>query len=156
MVFVKTYGDPALYRDYYRVQAGNGLPGYHGTPVMYGSGLGGIFRSLFRKAGPLLKRGLNIMKPHVKTAMQNIATDVVGEVTHAVMNKMKPTTPQEGSGLMYIQRRHRQKRKASRVRLIGPPRALKRKRVSRKKTQKRRAVRKRRSRPPPRSKRDIF
>lgn len=47
MVILKNYGDPDLYRNYYKNQAGNALPGYHGAPVMYGAGVGGIFRILF-------------------------------------------------------------------------------------------------------------
>ncbi len=46
----------ADYIDYYRNQAGGGLPGYAGGAVMYGAGLGGLFRGLFRLAVPLLKR----------------------------------------------------------------------------------------------------
>ncbi len=69
--------DPERYVAYYRNQAGNGLPGYAGGPVMYGSGIGGIFKALFRTALPLLKRGFSIAKPHLKAAARNIASDVV-------------------------------------------------------------------------------
>ncbi len=40
----------ADYVDYYRNQASGGLPGYAGGAVMYGAGLGGLFRGLFRLA----------------------------------------------------------------------------------------------------------
>lgn len=153
MVIVKSYGDPALYRNYYRTQAGNGLPGYQGVPQMYGAGLGGIFRGLFRKAVPLLRRGLDIIKPHAKTAFRNIAKDVAGKMTEAVLNRVTPPNLQEGSGLVYIKRRKGLKRKASQVRLTGPPRPLKRKVPQKKKTQKRRAGRKRQR---ALAKRDIF
>lgn len=69
---------------------------------MYGAGVGGIFRSLFRKAVPLLRRGLEIIKPHIKLAARNITRDVVGNVSQAVLNKV---IPQKGSGLMYVKRR---------------------------------------------------
>lgn len=46
----------ADYVDYYRSQAGGGLPGYSGGAVMYGAGLRGLFRGLFRMAIPLLKK----------------------------------------------------------------------------------------------------
>ncbi len=58
--------DPERYVAYYRSQAGNGLPSYAGGPVMYGGGIGGIFKVLFRNALPLLKRGFSIVKPHLK------------------------------------------------------------------------------------------
>ena len=40
--------DPNRYVSYYVAQVGNGLPGYHGSPTMYGLGIGGIFHNLFR------------------------------------------------------------------------------------------------------------
>ena len=70
----------ADYVDYYRNQAGGGLPGYAGGGVMYGAGLGGLFRGLFRMAIPLLKRGFSIAKPHLKSAAKNIVSDVVSNV----------------------------------------------------------------------------
>lgn len=134
MVVLKDYGDIDAYRAYYRAQAGQGLPGFVGAPVMYGAGLGGIFRGLFRKAVPFLRQGLELIKPHVKTAVNNIAGDVVGRV----MEKMKP---QEGSGVTYLKRRSGVKRKASQQRW-GPPVPLKRMAVWQTKDQKRRTVKK--------------
>ncbi len=46
--------DPERYVANCRKQAGNGLPGYAGGPVMYGAGIGGIFKVLFRTVLPLL------------------------------------------------------------------------------------------------------
>lgn len=60
------------YVNYYQNQAGGGLLGYAGGAVMYGSGLGGLFRGLFRMAVPLLKTGFNIAKPHLKMAAKNM------------------------------------------------------------------------------------
>lgn len=136
MVMVKNYGDPNLYRNYYKAQAGYGLPGYHGVPVMYGAGVGGIFRSLFRKAVPLLRRGLEIIKPHAKNAVQNIAKDVIGHVSRAVLEKVVKPAKQEGSGLMYIQRKIlKRKRDVPDSGRAGPPQPLKKKRVSRRGSQ---------------------
>ena len=72
--------DPQRYVLYYQNQAGGVLHGYAGAPVMYGSGLGGIFRGLFRMAVPLLKKGFNIVKPHLKTAAKNVVSDVVSNI----------------------------------------------------------------------------
>ncbi|KAJ1151296.1 hypothetical protein NDU88_004079 [Pleurodeles waltl] len=71
---MKTYGDPSMYRDYYRNQAGYGaLPMYfQEAPVMYGAGLGSFFRSLFRRAMPFLRRGYEMAKTHVKAAAQDV------------------------------------------------------------------------------------
>ncbi len=41
---------------------------------MYGGGIGGIFKALYRTALPLLRL---VVKPHLKTAARNIASDVV-------------------------------------------------------------------------------
>ena len=45
----KQHLDPYRYVSYYVAEVGNGLPGYYGSPTMYGSGIGAIFRNLFRR-----------------------------------------------------------------------------------------------------------
>ena len=45
------------YENYYLKQAGEGLPGFHGTKYQRGNGLGSILTGLFRVAAPLLKKG---------------------------------------------------------------------------------------------------
>lgn len=45
------------FEDYYTHQTGNGLEYYRGAPFQSGYGLGGLFRSFFRSAVPLLKSG---------------------------------------------------------------------------------------------------
>lgn len=95
--------DPERYVTYYWNQAGNRLPGYAGGPVMYGSGIGGIFRSLFRTALPLLKRGFSIAKPHLKTAARNIASDVVTRALSRSYNDNN-NNGQNGNGLMVMSR----------------------------------------------------
>lgn len=98
--------DPERYVTYYRNQAGNGLPGYAGGPVMYGAGIGGIFKSLFRTALPLLKRGFSIVKPHLKTAARNIASDVVTSALSRSYNdnNNNNNNGQNGHGLMVMSR----------------------------------------------------
>ncbi len=93
--------DPERYVAYYRSQAGNGLPGYAGGPVMYGAGIGGIFKALFRTALPLLKRGFSIVKPHLKTAARNIASDVVTSALSRPYNDSN-NHDQNGNGLMVM------------------------------------------------------
>ncbi len=93
--------DPERYVTYYRNQAGNGLPGYAGGPVMYGSGIGGIFKALFRTALPLLKRGFSIAKPHLKAAARNIASDVVTTALSRSYNDNN-NEGQNGKGLMVV------------------------------------------------------
>ncbi len=97
--------DPELYVAYYRSQAGNGLPGYAGGPVMYGGGIGGIFKALFRTALPLLKRGFSIVKPHLKTAVRNIASDVVtSALSRSYNDANNNNNGQNGNGLMVMSR----------------------------------------------------
>ncbi len=96
--------DPERYVAYYRSQAGNGLPGYAGGPVMYGGGIGGIFEALFRTVLPLLKRGFSIVKPHLKTAARNIASDVVTSALSRSYNNANNNNGQNGNGLMVMSR----------------------------------------------------
>lgn len=100
------------YVAYYRDQAGSGLPGYAGGSVMYGAGLGGLFRGLFRMAVPLLKKGFSIAKPHLKTAAKHIVSDVVSNA----LSSFHTDKPQDGSGLMVMARK----------RLYKPPGARRR------------------------------
>lgn len=93
----------AEYVNYYRNQASGCLPGYAGGGVMYGAGLGGLFRGLFRMAIPFLKRGFSIAKPHLKSAAKNIVTDVVSNALSRSNND--DSKPQGGSGLMVMARK---------------------------------------------------
>ncbi len=92
--------DDTRYISYYMNQAGGELPGFVGTSTQYGHGLGGIFRNLFRMAVPLLKRGFNLAKPHLKTAATNIVGDVVSNIVRNMTTKQ-----QEGNGLMVYTKR---------------------------------------------------
>ena len=94
--------DPQRYVSYYQNQARGLLHRYAGAPVMYGSGLGGIFCGLFRMAVPLLKKGFNIVKPHLKTAAKN----VVSEVVTNVMTTANGDRNQGGSGMLVMSCRY--------------------------------------------------
>lgn len=87
--------DPARYIDYYKNQAGGVLPGYVGGHAMYGAGIGGIFRNLFRMAVPFFKTGFSIAKPHLKAAAKNIVGDIVNR---SMLNN------QDGSGAFVMAR----------------------------------------------------
>ncbi len=54
---VKYCCDVKKYKDYYKAQAGNGIPGFHGTQYQRGAGLGSMFSGLLRQVAPLLKKG---------------------------------------------------------------------------------------------------
>ena len=103
MMHFNTAVDPHRYVNYYQKQAGGSLPGYAGVPSMYGAGLGGLFRGLFRMAMPLLRKGIVIAKPHLKAAARNIAGDVITNVMNHRMNNQKDKT-QNGSGLLVMSR----------------------------------------------------
>lgn len=47
---------------------------------MYGAGLDGLFKGLFRMAFPFLKIGFAIAKPHLKTAVKGIVNNVVSNI----------------------------------------------------------------------------
>ena len=89
---------------YYLNQAGNGLPGFAGAPMVYGRGLGSMLSKAFRFVMPFLKRGVDIAKPHLKTAAKSIASDVVSTVTKRMM---RGSDQQEGSGILQLTRRKR-------------------------------------------------
>ncbi len=74
---------------------------------MYGAGLGGLFRGLFRMAVPLLKKGFNIAKPHLKAAAKNIVSDVVSNAMSRSYND--DPKAQDGSGLMVMTRKRTSK-----------------------------------------------
>lgn len=99
--------DPQRFVPYYINQAGNGLPGFVGAPVVYGRGLGSMLSRAFRFVMPFLKRGVNLAKPHLKTAAKGIASDVVGAVTSRLVKGQEPV--QEGSGLLQLSRRSRKR-----------------------------------------------
>lgn len=83
--------------DYYVHQAGEGISGFPGTPTMFGVGLGGVFKGLFRMM-VLFERGLAVAEPHSKTAAKGFVSDVV-------RNAMTKTQPQyqDGLGLALIE-----------------------------------------------------
>ncbi len=72
---------------------------------MYGAGLGGLVRGLFRMAVPLLKRGFSFAKPHLKSAAKNIVSDVVSNV----LTRSHSDKAQDGSGLMVMARKRMSK-----------------------------------------------
>lgn len=138
MVVIKEHGNPQDYVAYYRAQAGGGLPGFRGAPIMYGTGLGGLFRGLFRKAMPFLRQALEIIKPHVKSAAKNIARDVAGHLVSQVVER-----GQDGSGLFVARKNY----------ASGPPIPFKKRRLVKKtRHTKRRRAQKRK----PCDKEDIF
>ena len=100
MTFTPYTPNNERYIQYYLNQAGGDLDGFMGAQTQYGAGLGGIFRNLFSFAMPLFKRGLNIVKPHLKTAATNIAGDVISSIV-----RRKTTPQQEGNGLFYYGKR---------------------------------------------------
>ena len=100
-MYVPYEHDTERYVNYYISQAGGDLSGYSGASSQYGSGIGGIFRGLFRTIMPLMKRGFAIAKPHLKTAGKGILSDVITRVVSGNNEKNR----QEGSGMIAIGRR---------------------------------------------------
>ena len=75
------------------------MPGFTGGTTMYGAGLGGLFRGLFRMAMPLLRKGIGIAKPHLKAAAKNIVGDVISRVVNH-----RGDQAQAGSGMLVMSR----------------------------------------------------
>ena len=83
--------NPNIYRDHF--QHGSALPGFRGTRMHRGDGIGAFLGKLARKAIPLLISGAKLAKPHVIKAAKNIAEDVGKSVfkTMSKPNKRKKT-----------------------------------------------------------------
>ena len=106
--------DPNRFVSYYENQVGGTLPGFYGSPVMYGRGIGSIFSKLFRFVAPLMKKGFAIAKPHLKAAAKNIASDVVTNAVSKLGSRGEAS--QEGSGgIMVLARRARKRPPGRRV-----------------------------------------
>lgn len=106
--------DPHRFVSYYENQVGGALPGFYGSPVMYGRGIGSIFSRLFRFVSPLVKKGFAIAKPHLASAAKNIASDVFNHAVNTVRGRQKGM--QEGSGgIMVLARRARKRPPGQRV-----------------------------------------
>ena len=62
--------------DYYREQAGHGLPGFQGARFQRGHGLGSMFKGLLHLATPLLKKGaVALGKTALKTGLAALEGD---------------------------------------------------------------------------------
>ena len=131
--------DTERYVNYYVSQAGGDLSGYNGSITQYGTGLGGIFRGLFRTIFPLMKKGFAIAKPHLKTAGKGILSDVI---TRAVSG-MNEKDRQEGSGMIAMRRRALKRPPGEKKRSVSTKRIAHKRRRS--KSAKRRVSKKRRS-----------
>ncbi len=91
------HGDPHRYIDYYGHQAGSGLEGFRGNFVQYGGfNIASLFKGLYRMAMPLIRKGVSIAKPHLKSA----ARSIVGDVIHNVINTKNGH--QDGAGLSVV------------------------------------------------------
>lgn len=64
------------FEEYYVNQTGNGIPYYQGSLTQSGYGLGGLFRSLFRAAVPMLKSGAKAIGKQLFHSGVNILSDV--------------------------------------------------------------------------------
>lgn len=72
---------------------------------MYGVGIVAKLHTLFRKAALLLKRGLGIVKPHLRSATQDISRNMFGHVSKVILDNLETPENQEVSGLAYIKRK---------------------------------------------------
>ena len=107
--------DPYRYVEYYHSQIGGGNY-FHGAPVQYGQngrGLGALFGRLFRFVAPLVKTGVKIAKPHLKTAAKSIAGEIASSAMRKIMSPAENENQnQQGKGGI---------RTLSRLARISPP-----------------------------------
>ena len=79
--------DPLIYRHHFHRQVGGELPGFKGTRVQHGDGIGSFLGALARKAIPIIKAGVKLAAPHVKKAGKDIAKDLTGRVIQEVSQR---------------------------------------------------------------------
>lgn len=88
--------DPALFRRHFHRQVGGELPGFKGTRMQYGHGIGSFLGAMARKAIPLIKAGIKLAAPHVKKAGKDIAKDLAGHAVQRVSERVKkPRKPRK-------------------------------------------------------------
>ena len=91
---MKTYShNPNVYREHFRNQVGKAIPGFKGARTQYGSGFGSILGAIARRAMPLIKSGIKLLSPHLKTAARGIAQDVTSRAVNEVSSRFGPQTP---------------------------------------------------------------
>lgn len=109
--------------DYYTHQTGNSLSYYQGSPYQRGYGLGGLFRSFFRSAAPLLKSGVKAIGKQLFHSGVDIMNDISqgrnlkDAATHRFKEAGKNLTDKAstkvknmiGSGKRNKKRKHRRK-----------------------------------------------
>jgi hypothetical protein len=125
---------PQEFSEIYSPQFGGALPAYKASYLRQkGAGIGGVFGAIARFLMPYVSKALPIVAQHAKSAIRNIATDVVNSsqpfkvslksnAIGALKGIGKDLLDQSGSGL----RRRRVKRKR-------PSKAVKKKTKRRKK-----------------------
>lgn len=77
--------------------------------MMYGRGIGSIFARLFRFVSPLVKKGFSMAKPHLKTAANSIASDVMKHAAGKLTAHTRGETQEGSGGLMVLARRKRRR-----------------------------------------------
>ena len=98
--------NPDQYRDHFHIQVGGNLPGFRGSRMQHGDGLGSFFSKLARKAMPLIMSGLKVVAPHAKQAAKGVAQDVIG---HAVKRFSGNTPKPVGRPPMVYKRKYHHK-----------------------------------------------
>ena len=93
------------YRDHFHIQVGGNLPGFRGSRMQHGDGLGSFFSNLARKAMPLIMSGLKLAAPHAKQAAKGIAQDVVSRAVHRFSGEESVSKPVKRSPMVYKRKR---------------------------------------------------
>ena len=75
--------NPSIYRQHYQI--GSALPGFQGSRMQHGNGIGAFLGKLARHAIPLLSKGVKFVAPHLKHAFKGIAKDVTSQVASKLL-----------------------------------------------------------------------
>ena len=92
--------DPLYLVRYYEGQVGGSLPGFAGSPLMYGHGIGSVISRLFCFA---------LARPHLKTAAKSIASDIFSQAVGKMSGLMDPGIQDGSGGIMVLARKPRKR-----------------------------------------------
>ena len=95
---MRTYiHNPDIYRRHYKAQIGRALPGFSGSRMQHGEGIGAFLGSMARKALPLISSGLKMAKPHLTRAAKGVAKDLTHQAADMVVNRLSKKSPKSAA-----------------------------------------------------------
>ena len=86
--------DNQSFHQYYKNQAGSGLPGFQGTRIQRGYGIGSMISGLFRAAAPLLKKAASTIGKQALRSGVNVASNYLSDPKKSLKHHLKDEVTQ--------------------------------------------------------------